>query len=139
MSNYNISKNFILPEFISQEQWEKHGMKMQWAIDERIVQSVQALRDNLNVPLTINNWFWGGQRNESGFRVKGMKNYRPRSQHSYGRAVDVISSIPANEMRNHIFSNREKYPFITAIELDVGWLHIDCRFTNTNNIMTFRP
>lgn len=135
-----LTKNFKLQEFVSQSIWEKWGEKAIWFIDKRIVLSAQALRDNLGVPLTINSWSYGGDRQESGLRVEGMTNWRPFSQHSFGRAIDIVSSrMTADEMRAHIIQNREKYPFITAIELNVSWLHIDCRETNSNDFLLFNP
>lgn len=136
----NITKNFILPEFISKETWDKYGHRALWFIDDRIIQTCQKLRDNLGIPLTINNWYYGGDRNESGLRVEGMKNYSSTSQHAFGRAVDIISKdMSAEEMRQHIYNKRHDYPHIKAIERNVSWLHIDCRYTNSNNFMLFDP
>ena len=37
----NITKNFILPEFISKETWDKYGHRALWFIDDRIIQTCQ--------------------------------------------------------------------------------------------------
>lgn len=135
-----VSKNFILPEFVSKNFWDIHGWNSLWYIDSRIIESCQKLRDNLGIPLTINNWYYGGQRQESGLRVPGMTTYSKYSQHSFGRAVDIISDdMTAEEMREHIFKNPSKYPHIKAIERKVNWLHIDCRNTNSTAFMLFDP
>ena len=135
-----VSKNFILPEFVSKDIYEKFGSNSLWFIDSRIIESCQKLRDNLGIPLTINNWYYGGDRQESGLRLPGMKNYSQYSQHSFGRAVDIISDdMTAEEMRKHIFLNPSEYPHIRAIESKVNWLHIDCRNTNTKAFMLFDP
>jgi hypothetical protein len=133
-----VSKNFILPEFISKDIWDKYGYNALWFIDNRIIETCQKLRDNLGIPLTINDWYYGGSRHESGLRVDGMKNYSPTSQHTFGRAVDIISKdMTAQEMRQHIYDNKYEYPYIKAIERDVSWLHIDCRSTNSKNFILF--
>ena len=135
-----VSKNFILPEFVSKEFWDKHGWNSLWYIDSRIIESCQKLRDKLGIPLTINNWYYGGDRQESGLRVPGMKNYSPTSQHAFGRAVDIISKdMSAEEMRQHIYEKRHDYPHIKAIERKVNWLHIDCRNTGSTTFMLFDP
>jgi hypothetical protein len=135
-----VSKNFILQEFVSKEFYDKYSWSSLWFIDSRIIETCQKLRDNLEIPLTINNWYYGGDRQESGLRVPGMKNYSQYSQHSFGRAVDIISKqMSAEEMRKHIFSNPSQYPHIKAIERKVTWLHIDCRNTNSKAFMLFDP
>lgn len=135
-----VSKNFILPEFVSKTTWYIHGHKSLWFIDERIIETCQKLRDNLGIPLTINNWYYGGTREESGLRVPGMKNYTLTSQHSFGRAVDIVSDkMTAEEMREHIYKNADEYKHIKAIETNVTWLHIDCRNTATDDFMLFDP
>ncbi len=136
----NLTKNFKLTEFISKETWDKYGHGALKYLDDRIIKTCQKLRDELGIPLTINNWHYGGNRHESGLRVEGMKNYSPTSQHTFGRAVDIISAhMSAEEMRQHIYNNRYNYPYIKAIERNVSWLHIDCRYTNSNNFILFDP
>ena len=135
-----VSKNFSLQEFVSPIMFERYGKKALWFIDPRIIESAQSLRDNLGLSLTINNWAYGGDRWKSGLRTSDMEIYRPFSQHSFGRAVDIISpDITADEMRQHIISNQELYPHITTLEGDVSWLHMDCRNRVEEGIQVFLP
>lgn len=135
-----VSNNFDLREFVSPILYEKYGDKSLWFIDQRIIQSAQDLRDNLGVSLTINNWHYGGDRYMSGLRTSEMKIYRQFSQHTFGRAVDIVSEkITADEMREHILTNQEKYPHITTLEGNVSWLHMDCRNRDEKNIQVFLP
>ncbi len=135
-----VSKNFILQEFIDPLFYDEYSEKAIWFIDARIIQSAQALRDNLGIPLTINNWYYGGQRKESGLRLPYSQNYSQFSQHSFGRAVDIVSDqMSAQEMRNHLYQNKHLYPHINAIEDKVSWLHIDCRTTISDNYLIFSP
>lgn len=135
-----VSKNFTLQEFVSALVFEKYSEKALWFIDPRIIESTQSLRDNLGVPLTINNWFYGGNRYMSGLRTQEMSVYTPFSQHSFGRAVDIISSkITADEMRIHILENQNLYPHITTLEGNVTWLHMDCRNRTDEGIQVFLP
>ena len=135
-----VSKNFSLKEFVCEKTWEKYGEKALWFIDPRIISSAQTLRDILRVPLTINSWANGGNRQESGLRIPEHKNYNPKSQHTFGRAVDIITgAYTAESLRKHILENQFLYPHIKAMELKVDWLHIDCRNTNQEEILLFNP
>lgn len=135
-----VSKNFYLAEFVPIQYYNDYVDSTIGDIDYRVILTAQALRDNLGVPLTINNWHAEGPRNESGLRIAGMKNYRPRSQHSYGRAADIVSDkITAQEMRDHILKNRDLYPHIRRLEDKVSWLHFDLRETLTDDIVLFNP
>ncbi len=135
-----VSKNFSLQEFVSALIFDRYEEKALWFIDPRIIESAQALRDNLDVPLTINNWAYGGDRYMSGLRTQEMSIYRPFSQHSFGRAVDIISpEITAEKMRKHILQNQDLYPHITTLEGNVTWLHMDCRNRTEEGIQVFLP
>jgi hypothetical protein len=135
-----VSKNFNLKEFVSPIMYDRYGEKALWFIDPRIIESAQSLRDNLGLSLTINNWAYGGDRYMSGLRTSDMEIYRPFSQHSFGRAVDIISTeITGEEMRQHILSNQELYPHITTLEGDTSWLHMDCRNRTEEGIQVFLP
>jgi len=136
----DFAKNFSLQEFLSTETWDKYGHRALGFMDDRIIESAQALRDNLDVPLTINNWAYGGDRYMSGLRTQEMSIYRPFSQHSFGRAVDIISpEITAEKMRKHILQNQDLYPHITTLEGNVTWLHMDCRNRTEEGIQVFLP
>lgn len=135
-----VSKNFYAQEFVPLDYWEEFKEASMAAIDDRIIITVQALRDNIGYPLTINTWHSGGERYESGLRVWGMKNYSVLSQHTYGRAVDIIcDQYLAQELRDHILKNPRKYPHITRMEDRVSWLHIDLKDTGQGNVVLFEP
>ena len=96
-------------------------------LDERILRTADALREKFGA-LTVNNWHTGGDRDECGLRVPGMVNFKPYSQHSFGRAIDCISrSLTGEDMRKYVMANRDQFPHATAMEQGVNWLHIDCR------------
>ena len=136
-----ISNNFVIQEVVDEATYNKYGVKSIWFMDDRIIQSVQTLRTALGVPLTINNWHRGGDREYSGLRPHDTTVGAGRSQHKFGRAIDTVSSkITAQEMRDYIMSNQDDFPFITTIEDKVGWLHMDCRNRDmSNGIMMFDP
>lgn len=90
--------------------------------------------------ITINNWFWNGNRLWSGLRIPNSPYYRSTSQHSFGRAFDLLfSDVTVDEVRQDILKspNHIDFKLINAVELNTTWLHIDCR--NCNRIKTFTP
>ncbi|MBY8157108.1 D-Ala-D-Ala carboxypeptidase family metallohydrolase [Vibrio fluvialis] len=126
-------EHFKPQEYVSETLYKRRGAKSLELMDERILKTMDTLRERLGAPITINNWLWGGDRNQSGLRddsfYKSDSAYADSlSQHKYGRAVDfLVKGIPAHEVRKHILENRELYPAITFLEVGINWVHIDCR------------
>lgn len=128
-------KHFSVDELVPPHVYKERGSKAWELLDERLLITIDELRDALGSAV-INNYRWGGNRQWSGLRTPESPYYRPYSQHSFGRAVDMVfAKVTAEEARQHIFANKERYPYVFAVELGVSWLHIDCR--NTNRIFTF--
>jgi hypothetical protein len=85
------------------------------------------LRDEYG-PMTVNNYHWGGDRSWSGLRDPSSHYYSPFSQHTYGRAADIIfQDFHTEKVRQDIFDTPSRFPYITGIELATSWLHIDVR------------
>lgn len=118
----------FLPPRIFQDLAATNSLWKGWLlIDERLLRTADQLREKFGA-LTINDWHNGGTRDECGLRVPGMVNFKPYSQHSFGRAIDAISrSLSGEDMRKHILGNQDDFPFITALERGVSWLHADVR------------
>lgn len=124
---------FRLEEFVSEEVFDKYGAKAWRMIDGRAVETISMLRQNLDSPITINNWLWGGQFSSRGYREPGSSYYSPTSQHAYGRALDFdVKGMAPREVIVHILESLEEedpytahdYKDITFIEIDVNWVHI---------------
>jgi len=140
-------KHFTIKELVSKKVYEDRGDKA-WALfDPRALITLDALRDRVNVPLTVNNWSYKtpGTAQYRGLRTEGTPYFSPYSQHTFGRAFDVVSNhITAEEMRQIIFKERsELFPYITAVELGTSWLHFDVRnnihSNDPNELLTFYP
>ena len=90
-------------------------------------------REILGVSLTVNNWFWGGNRQYSGFRpheyYTNIADYlKSRSQHKYGRAFDFIpKGMSTKDAIKMLIENHHSGSLISFIEIDRDWVHIDCR------------
>ncbi len=123
-------RHFVLQEFLPPalhaELVRTNTLWKGWLLlDERLLRTADALRDKLGA-LTINDWHRGGPRDECGLRVAGMQNFKPTSQHSYGRAADAISkTLSAEDMRRYLRANLAQFPLLTRVERGVNWLHFD--------------
>jgi hypothetical protein len=132
-------KHFGIKELVSPNIYNMHGDKAWGVIDERILRTIDALRERFG-SCTVNDWSWGGKFEHSGFRdesyYKSTDAYlKSRSQHKYGRAMDCkFKNHKAHEVRKYIIQNQDEFPYVTFIEtgplkngVDMSWVHIDVR------------
>lgn len=133
------SKYFKIEELVSRETYKARGERAWQLIDPNLIETIDRLKEVFpDGTMTINNWVWGGNRNESGLRVQGMKHYSPYSMHSFGKAADCIfSHYDTEEVRQYIIDNPKEFPYVKGIELGVSWLHIDTR--NSIELLAFYP
>jgi len=132
-------KHFKIHELVPKKVYEDRGEKGWMLLDDRLLITLDKLR-NAYGGITINNWFWGGDRQWSGLRTSDGPYYSPYSQHTFGRAADCIfKDTTAEEARQDILANPDnpKFRDIMSIELETSWLHFDVR--NCNRIMTYKP
>lgn len=123
-------------------------------MDGRILSTIVDIRRYFNCPIYINNYRWGGSSMYRGYRpvlelvdfneynsllqsgqTPSIEQITPRfssftSQHCLGRAIDFTSrDYSAKEIRQDMRANPYalRYQYITAVEDDVDWVHIDSR------------
>ena len=131
------AKYFDIRELVPENVFSDRGEKSWQLIDDRLIVTLDAIRDRFG-PVVINTWHKGGGRRECGLRVPGGAYYRPYSQHSFGRAADCLfvkSSV--EDVREYIINNPKEFPYVRGVELDVDWLHVDVR--NYDEVLTFKP
>jgi len=94
-------KHFRIEELVDQQTFKSNPEWKLWiAFDDRLLKAIDFLREELDTPITINNWLWGGDRQWSGLRHAGGQYYSRFSSHSYGRAVDMLfTGISAERVR----------------------------------------
>lgn len=145
MKRVRISEDFYLDEFIPPDIYNERGAKAISLIDVRIVMAAQYLRGIIDKPIICNNWWRGGQFRERGLRRGDTKTGARWSQHKYGRGLDfhVIGMTP-QQIQSVILQSEEMFishQWITVME-DVRdtptWVHIDCRYTNSEKITIVR-
>lgn len=132
-------KHFKIHELVDPGVFRKKGNKGFSLLDDRILITIDRLRERFG-SMTINNYKWGGDRKWSGLRHPISPWYSMYSQHTYGRAVDILfNDTTVDEVREWILDNPDEpeCEYINAVELGTSWLHIDVR--NTDRIKTFYP
>lgn len=122
----------LLPPYFYEENKDR-GDALWYMFDNRLLITLDELRKTFG-KMYINNWYWGGNRQYSGWRPFDYKGAF-LSQHKFGRAADIIfEEHKAENVRNWIIENHS-FQHITGMELDVPWLHIDVR--NYNGLFLF--
>ena len=159
----SIAPNFILPELVPPQVWEKRGERSIELLDDRILIFLQKVRNYYRKPVIVNTWYFDQdtknlykeikkddrifERIITGYNnvffYRGLRPFEYKegatySQHKYGRAVDFhISGMDSEEIRKDVLAGRIKG--ITTMETDISWFHGDVRFTGMEKIRTFKP
>lgn len=143
------SKYFKIQELVSKQTYEKYGEKSWIFLDERLILTLDALREYFNDPITVNNWLWGGNLQQRGLRTncdeivknKTLKNSLYVSQHCLGKAVDFnVKNHTVKDVYKVILENPKAFPYIKRIEninKTPTWVHIDIANTENENIIIF--
>lgn len=124
-----IPKYFIMEELLPQEICNPQNTNLWFLLDSRILLTADMLRGRYG-PIRVNTWHWQGTSQYRGYRPYDCQVGSHNSQHKFGRALDLIPlQADVEEIRQEIIDDpfREEFKYITAIEKDVSWLHIDCR------------
>ena len=137
------TKYFKLHELVSKSDYDSLGEKCWDLLDERALRTLDALREDLGRPITINTWKTNGQFSWRGYRSRAYyksdaEYIKSRSQHKFGRAFDFdVKGMSAEDVRQYIYKNKSKFPHISFIEADVNWVHFDTR--NCQEITAWSP
>jgi len=133
------SKSFKIHEFVPKHIFDKFGEKAWRFINPKLIKTFDTIKERFpNGSVTINNYYWGGNRHWSGLRTPTSPHYSETSIHSLGGAGDaVFSDYTAEEVRQDIIDNPEVYPYVKGIEMEISWLHVDVR--NEDEISLFYP
>jgi len=143
MKRIKLTNNLFLDEYIPKEIYEANIHRpviLHRLINPKLIVADQKLRDEFG-PITINNWWNGGNRNASGVRRPSCsgKYWSELSDHSTGNASDkIFRDATAEEVREFIKLNHLKLG-ITSIEDKVSWVHSSVGWTGVNYLYIFKP
>jgi len=130
-------KHFIIQELVSPGTFQKRGEKAWQLLDDGMLMTLDRLRDKYG-KMTVNNWKWGGDREWSCLRTADSPWFSTYSQHSFGRAADIIfADVTAESVRQDILANPDEFAFefINSFEENTSWLHFDVR--NCDRVLTY--
>lgn len=133
-------KYFDIKELVDHETFRRFGTDAWMFFDPRALMSLDAIREFYGVPVSVNNWPYGGSNQYRGFRPGNCDVGAEYSQHRLGAAFDCnIQGIPASVVRKDIVDNKDTiFQLINCIEDDVSWVHFDVRNIN-DRIRIVRP
>lgn len=124
-----VPKYFKAYELLPPDMFQKYGDDGLYFMDDRILWTLDSLREHAGKAITVNNWKQGGQFSQRGYRNDASTG-APFSAHRFGRAVDFdIAGMSAQKFRNHVKSDgmfTGALDYITRIEDLTNWNHIDC-------------
>lgn len=124
-----VPNYFEWHELVPSKEYQPYWL---YIIDPRLLITLDAMRIYYGVPITVNNWYWGGQYSLSGLRPMDTKTGAKYSMHKFGKAADIkVKGIDAETVRNDIRNGI--FMLVTCIEKDVSWCHID--FRNVNRLL----
>lgn len=140
-----ISKYFYAEEFFSKKDYKEitnNGYDPRWWLDKGLIKSLDWFKERCDgATIIINDWKWGGGYQYSGVRPFNTNIGAKRSQHKYGKAVDIkIKGYTVKEVATIIeddfkFLNKEfGITTIEDIRLTKTWNHIDTRWTGLDKL-----
>jgi len=130
---------FAIHELVPKQVFQARGERAWQLLDERLLITLDRLREHYGA-MTVNNWYWGKEREWSGLRTKDSPYYSPYSQHTFGRAADCLfMKTSAEAVRKDMLAapDDQAFELVGSLEMGVSWLHVDVR--NCDRIMTYRP
>jgi hypothetical protein len=107
---------------------EKHLQRGWEILDNKLLVTIDVIRDIIGLPLICNTWFQDGNREYCGYRERNCLVGATFSQHKEGKAADLIcAKMSAEDMRQKIIANQDKLPYPIRMEDGVNWLHVDVK------------
>lgn len=122
------TKHFNTEELVSKRVFDVIGDDAIKLFDPKALETLEVIREILDVPLICNDWKSGGSRDDCGYRDKLCTVGAAKSAHKEGIAFDLVSNrMSAKEMRKKIIENQDKLPYNIRLEEGITWLHFDLR------------
>lgn len=139
---------FTLDELVCPHVYEKFGETAWQFFDQRLLITLDLLRERLNKPIFVNDWQVHGKFDERGFRCiqcslvqKAIKENRLYvSPHMTGQGADFnVQGLVATEVRLWIAQNERILPYPVRLENGVSWVHLDVRDVDKGKVYLFNP
>lgn len=131
-----IKDYFIIQELVDKTVFDRYGERAWKFIDKELLNCLLILRKEIDKPITINNWFFGGNFTQRGLRhnmspLVASKKGLYLSAHIFGKAVDFdVKGMTSVEVREWILKNQKILPCKIRLENlmngnPINWVHLD--------------
>ena len=144
----NKAEHFRIEELVCKHVFGKYGETAWQFLDPRLVLTLDWIREDLDKPIEINNYYWGGHDTQSGLRCNLCTFVKDKtdagklylSAHLQGMAADFsIEGMTANTVRKWLKQHEDRLPYPIRLEDGVNWVHIDVRSSNNEKVYIFNP
>lgn len=128
---YRIELYELIPESMYRDLYPRYQDRLWSIFPIQGLVTLDRLRKKYG-PMYLNNWYWGGQHQYRGWRPTQCTVGSVLSQHKFSNAFDVVfKNLGAEEIRDRVLLNpdAEEFMYISCIEKDVSWFHMDFRQT----------
>ena len=125
---YYLPEYFKVEELVPPDLFTIHGYDSLYFLDDRILKTLDMLRDFLETPIIVNDWKNGGLFTQRGYRTAQSIGAK-YSAHRFGKAVDFdVKKLSSDQFRKMVQKGEldSCLKYITRIEDNVSWNHIDC-------------
>jgi len=141
-----IKDYFAIHEFVDKTTFDRHGERAWQFICPRLLHTILVIRDEIDKPITINNWKWGGGFSQRGLRTNVSHIVSKKtdagklylSAHCMGKAIDFdVKGMTAPEVREWIQDNEDLLPYKVRLENSmngkpINWVHLDVYYLERN-------
>ena len=137
------SKFFGIKELVPKSTYEKEGEGAWRLFDSKALEVLDWLRENIGIPMTVNNWQWGGEYHYRGWRPIDCTEGAKYSPHKDGCAFDIsVKGWTDEQLKDWLKANESKLPHRIRVEIENtnSKVHFDTRPHNwKSNIYYFKP
>ena len=144
-----LKKYFIIQELVCSHTYNRFADRSWQFLDTELLHTLLVIRQNIGLPIYVNNWDSRGQFSQRGLRCnicqlvkdKTTKNQIYLTAHSNGAGIDFdVKGRTAHEVRTWIKQNQSLLPYPIRLEEGVTWVHLDIYDPcNGKKINTFTP
>lgn len=130
-----LKEFFDIQELVCPHTYKVFGERSWQFLERDLLETLLIVRrDILKVPMTVNNWHWGGKFSQRGFRCnicqlvkdRTLKNQIYLTSHANGAAIDFdAKGLTVSKVHALIKANVHMLPVPVRMEAGVTWNHLD--------------
>lgn len=139
-----LRQYFQFHELVDKQTYETFGDNSWQFFDTDTLHSLLILREGINLPFEVNDWYWGGRYDERGLRTnicdivykKTIKKRLYLSGHVLGKAFDFkVKGMNSDDVRQWAVDNGDLFPcklrfenINSATGKTITWVHFDTKY-----------